>query len=85
MVNPGFAGQKIVDSTLKKAEKLQQFLKEHKKENLIFEVDGNISPEHAKILRGYGANMFVAGTSSIFRGELNKYKENLQELKNVIL
>lgn len=85
MVNPGFAGQKIVDSTLKKAEKLQLFLKEHEKENLIFEVDGNISPEHAKILRSYGANMFVAGTSSIFRGELKNYKENLQGLKNVIL
>ena len=29
MVNPGFAGQKIVPSTLKKAEKLQEFLKKH--------------------------------------------------------
>ena len=28
MVNPGFAGQRIVTSTIKKAEKLQHFLKE---------------------------------------------------------
>lgn len=84
MVNPGFAGQKIVESTLKKAEKLQRFLQEHRKENLIFEVDGNISPEHAKTLREYGANMFVAGTSSIFRGKVMEYRRNIDELKAVI-
>ena len=35
MVNPGFAGQKIVPSTLRKAEKLQKFLQEmHREETL---------------------------------------------------
>ena len=84
MVNPGFAGQKIVESTLKKAAKLQQFFREHGKENLIFEVDGNISPEHAKTLRAIGADMFVAGTSSIFRGKVENYQQNVKELKEVI-
>ena len=84
MVNPGFAGQRIVESTLKKAEKLQHFLVERHKENLIFEVDGNISPEHAKTLRGVGANMFVAGTSSIFRGNVMDYCANINELKAII-
>lgn len=84
MVNPGFAGQKIVESTLKKAKKLQQFLIENHKENLIFEVDGNVSPEHAKTLRGIGADMFVAGTSSIFRGNVNDYRKNVKELKEIV-
>lgn len=84
MVNPGFAGQKIVESTLKKAQKLQRFLVENHKENLIFEVDGNISPEHAKTLRDIGADMFVAGTSSIFRGNVNDYRKNVRELKEII-
>lgn len=83
-VNPGFAGQKIVPSTLKKAHKLKSFLEKNHKENLIFEVDGNITPEHAKTLRGEGANLFVAGTSSIFKGKLTDYKENIKILRDAI-
>lgn len=84
MVNPGFAGQKIVESTLKKAAKLQQFLVEHGKENLIFEADGNITLEHAKQLRAIGADMFVAGTSSVFTGKVEEYRDNIKKLKTVI-
>ena len=43
MVNPGFAGQKIVPSTLRKAEKLQKFLQEMHREDIILEVDGTSS------------------------------------------
>lgn len=84
MVNPGFAGQKIVESTLKKAAKLQQFLVEHGKQDLIFEADGNITLEHAKQLREIGADMFVAGTSSVFTGKVYDYRENIKKLKAVI-
>lgn len=84
MVNPGFAGQKIVESTLKKAAKLQQFLVEHGKEDLIFEADGNITLEHAKQLREIGADMFVAGTSSIFHGSIIDYRKNVKELKVIL-
>lgn len=84
MVNPGFAGQKIVESTLKKAAKLQQFLVEHGKEDLIFEADGNITLEHARQLRAIGADMFVAGTSSVFMGKVAEYRENIKKLKAVI-
>ena len=84
MVNPGFAGQKIVESTLKKAAKLQQFLVEHGKEEMIFEVDGNITFEHAKQLRKIGADLFVAGTSSVFRGPLTEYRENVKRLKEIV-
>lgn len=84
MVNPGFAGQRIVESTLKKAVKLQQFLVEHGKEDLIFEADGNITLEHARQLRAIGADMFVAGTSSVFMGKVAEYRENINKLKAVI-
>lgn len=84
MVNPGFAGQKIVESTLKKAAKLQQFLVEHGKADLIFEADGNITLEHAKQLREIGADMFVAGTSSVFTGKVEEYRDNIKKLKAVI-
>ena len=84
MVNPGFAGQKIVESTLKKAAKLQQFMEQHGKADLIFEADGNITLEHAKQLRAIGADMFVAGTSSVFMGNVNEYRANIKKLKAVI-
>lgn len=85
MVNPGFAGQKIVESTLKKAVKLQQFLVAHGKEDLIFEADGNVTIEHAKQLREIGVDMFVAGTSSVFMGKVEEYRKNIMKLKAVIV
>lgn len=71
MVNPGFSGQKMVDSCLKKAEKVARFIKKFKRNDIIFEVDGNITCENAQKLKAFGANLFVAGTSSIFTKEEN--------------
>lgn len=84
MVNPGFAGQKIVPSTLKKAARIQQFMQERGREDIIIEVDGNITPENGNKLRKLGASIFVAGTSSIFKGQLNSYSENIKIFKEAI-
>lgn len=84
MVNPGFAGQKIVPSTLKKAEKLQKFLQEHSREDIALEVDGNITPENAAKLKLFGANIFVGGTSSIFKGSVDDYAANIDVLRAAI-
>lgn len=80
MVNPGFAGQKMVANCVNKARKLATFLKEYQKEDLIFEVDGNITCENAMLLKEIGADLFVAGTSSIFKG--NRF--NVEETKNFL-
>ncbi len=80
-VNPGFAGQNIVPSTIKKAEKLVAFLHSHGRENIDVEVDGNITFEHAKTLRGIGADIFVAGSSSIFQGAVEGCGERLQKFQ----
>ena len=84
MVNPGFAGQKIVPSTLKKAQKVMELLRHEKREDITIEVDGNITLENAKILRDIGASIFVAGTSCLFKGKINSYTENIWKLRNVI-
>ncbi len=83
-VNPGFAGQKIVQSCFKKAEKLQQFLKEHDRENIEIEVDGNITFENAEKLKKFGANIFVAGTSSIFEKN-GVHADTIKQFRNIIL
>ena len=83
MFNPGFAVQKMVDNCLKKADKVARCIKKFKRKDIIFEVDGNISFEHAKTLKNYGANMFVAGTSSVF-SNLDDLDSSIVKLRQVI-
>lgn len=85
MVNPGFAGQQIVPSTIRKAEKVVQLLDAEKANHITLEVDGNISFENAKILRDIGADLFVAGSSSIFNGGTVNYSNNIQTLRKQII
>ena len=65
-VNPGFAGQKIIPATIDKVKRLRKMLDEKGYENVEIEVDGNVSFENARLLSDAGANIFVAGTSSVF-------------------
>lgn len=85
MVNPGFAGQKIVPSTMRKAQKVVELLKREHREDITIEVDGNITPENASKLKGIGANIFVAGTSAIFKGNVAEFKQNIKTFRQAIL
>lgn len=82
MVNPGFAGQTMVENCIKKADKVGRIIRKLKREDIIFEVDGNISFENAAILKNFGANTFVGGTSSIFSD--NNITKTLEQLKAII-
>lgn len=82
MVNPGFAGQNMVENCMKKADKVGRIIRKLDRKDIIFEVDGNVSFTNAAILKKLGANTFVGGTSSIFSS--NKIEENiLQFLESV--
>lgn len=85
MVNPSFAGQKIVPSTMRKAQKVVELLKREHREDITIEVDGNITPENASKLKGIGANIFVAGTSAIFKGNVAEFKQNIKTFRQAIL
>jgi ribulose-phosphate 3-epimerase len=65
-VNPGFAGQKLVPASFKKIVRMKKFLIDSGYAKIEIEVDGNISSENAKKMRAVGADIFVAGTSSLF-------------------
>ena len=82
-VNPGFAGQKLVKSTLDKIKKLRETLDEEGYTNIEIEVDGNVSFENAKLMSGAGANIFVAGSSSVFSKE-SCLEENIKKIRTVI-
>lgn len=81
MVNPGFAGQKILKNCLEKAKRLGEIIKGQEKD-IIFEVDGNISFEYASILKDYGANLFVGGTSSIFSN--SNMEDSIKKLQTIL-
>ena len=82
-VNPGFAGQTLVKSTLKKIKSLRDFLDKNGYGHIEIEVDGNVSFENAGLMNEAGANIFVAGTSSIFSKE-NEICENIRILRNIL-
>ena len=65
-VNPGFAGQKLIPQTLEKITQVRRYLDEKGYTRLEIEVDGNVSFENAVKMKAAGANIFVAGTSSVF-------------------
>jgi ribulose-phosphate 3-epimerase len=66
-VNPGYAGQTLVPRTLEKIKRLRTLLDGMGLEGVEIEVDGNVTIENALKMRAAGANIFVAGTSLIFR------------------
>ena len=66
-VNPGFAGQKLVPQTLEKIAALRRMLDQRGYGQVEIEVDGNVSFENARKMSDAGANIFVAGTSSLFQ------------------
>lgn len=82
-VNPGFAGQEFIKSTVNKVYKINEMLKENHLTNIKIEVDGNINSETIPPLYNAGARIFVGGTSGIFFGDRN-YERNIENLKNSI-
>ncbi len=83
-VNPGFAGQKLVDSALKKIGTVRKWLDDNGKQNYSIQVDGNVSYENATKMRAMGADIFVAGTSSVFRKEIT-IAQGMDALRQAIL
>jgi ribulose-phosphate 3-epimerase len=82
-VNPGFAGQKLVEACIKKITYIREMLDKNGYEHVEIEVDGNVSFENAKRMKEAGANIFVAGTSSVFKSDMT-LEEGIQNLREAI-
>ena len=82
-VYPGFAGKKLVKSTIEKTKKLREYLYSLNLD-IDIEVDGNITIENAKILYEKGATIFVAGSSSLFDKSEKSVKQIIEEKRKVI-
>jgi len=81
-VNPGFAGQKLIPATLRKIADCRRYLDERGGGGIRIETDGNVSFENAVKMRAAGADTFVAGSSSVFRGE--DLRSNIEHLRRCV-
>lgn len=61
-VNPGFGGQKFIENTYNKVERLCKLIKRRNAHTLI-EVDGGVSAANAAQLYAAGADVLVAGNA----------------------
>jgi len=78
-VNPGFGGQKLIPSTIRKVHRARQLLKETDSVAEL-EVDGGVNLETAPRLVAAGAEVLVAGSAVFGNGEI---EQNLRELREV--
>lgn len=77
-VNPGFGGQRFIDSQLSKIEQIRALI-EQSGRSIILEVDGGVNPKTAKSCINAGASALVAG-SAVFKGE-GSLAENIAALR----
>lgn len=81
-VNPGFGGQKFLESSLRKIRELAEFRYKSGLDFLI-EVDGGIDKTNIERISDAGCDVFVAGTS-IFRAEnISAAAAELKKLVNL--
>lgn len=76
-VNPGFGGQRFIDTILNKIQQLKRLIAERQLHCLI-EVDGGIKASNASQIRRAGADILVAGTA-VFGQE--NYKDAIRDLR----
>lgn len=69
-VNPGFGGQKFIESTYRRLQELGE-LKEKMNPSLLIELDGGVDATNAGKLASAGANILVAG-SAVFGAQSPK-------------
>ncbi len=81
-VNPGYAGQKLVPTTLAKVRELADIV-ERGKLSLEIEVDGNVSWENIPRMVEAGAQVLVAGSSSLFDSKAG-LADNIKRMRALI-
>ena len=67
-VNPGFGGQRYIETTTDKVRRLRQMISDRNL-NVDIEVDGGVTLDNVEMLIEAGANIFVAG-SAVYKGSV---------------
>ena len=77
-VNPGFGGQKFIESVLHKVEKVRTLIDQNN-HNVRLEVDGGINLANISRVASAGADTFVAG-SAIFNAD--NYADTIKQMRS---
>lgn len=81
-VNPGYSGQKLIPSSLAKIAELRDYLDREGLKPLL-EVDGNVSWENIPAMVEAGADLLVAGSSSIF-SKSQPREESMRRMRSLL-
>lgn len=76
-VNPGFGGQKFIDSVLEKSKRLKDLIEKRNK-NCLIEVDGGVSNKNIQLLKDAGVDIVVAGSYVFGSGNYQQAIESLR-------
>lgn len=76
-VEPGFGGQKFIETSYERIKKLVS-LREEKNASFLIEVDGGINQDNAKKVYQAGADVLVAGSYVFSKDD---YKEAIESLR----
>lgn len=77
-VNPGFGGQKYIETTTDKVRRLRRMISERKL-TVDIEVDGGVTLDNVEMLIEAGANIFVAG-SAVYKGSVEENVKGFLEV-----
>ncbi len=78
-VNPGFGGQKFIETSLRRIERVRKTL-DAAGSQAVLQVDGGVTADNALACVAAGADALVAGTA-VFRGGQAAYAANIAALK----
>ena len=77
-VNPGFGGQKFINSSIQKIKKIKELVQNF---NIDIEVDGGIDNKTATLVKNAGANILVSGSFIFSVKTKSLYKERIASLR----
>ncbi|HNW85619.1 MAG TPA: ribulose-phosphate 3-epimerase [Candidatus Limiplasma sp.] len=81
-VDPGFAGQTLIPSTIRKITDIRKMFEAAGKPIDIM-VDGQVKEETAPTLVAAGANVLVLGSSGLFKYKPEEYRRVVEHYKNL--
>ena len=76
-VNPGFGGQKFIDTTLPKIRQIRDMIAASGRA-IDLVVDGGVGLDNVAEVAGYGANAFVMGSAFFKSGDYKRFVEEIR-------
>ncbi|GHB32629.1 ribulose-phosphate 3-epimerase [Pseudovibrio japonicus] len=77
-VNPGFGGQKFIESQVEKVARIKSMIGDRP---IRIQIDGGITPQTAPLVTKAGADTLVAGSAVFKGGTIDSYRENIAAIR----